>query len=157
MSDLRLRLAARALVLDEDDRVLLVRMGAGERPVWATPGGGIEEGETAEEARRGELFEEVGLVPAALGPLIWIRTVHPPLDAGRWDGETERIYLVRTRAFDPAPGLSWDRLHAEGMTAVRWWTIGELEAAEARFAPRRLPLRDLIRRGPPAEPVDVGV
>jgi hypothetical protein len=78
---------------------------------------------------------------------------------GRWDGETERIYLVRTRAFDPAPGLSWDRLHAEGMTAVRWWTIGELEAAKARFAPGRLPLllRELILHGPPVEPVDVGL
>jgi len=130
--------------------------GVGRR-VWGGPGGGVAGGETAGGAGGRELFEEVGFVPAALGPLIWIRTVHPPLDAGRWDGGTGRIYLVRTRAFDPAPGLSWDRLHAEGMTAVRWWTIGELEAAEARFAPRRLPLRDLIRRGPPAEPVDVGV
>jgi hypothetical protein len=44
------------------------------------------------------------------------------------------------------------------MTDVRWWTLAELEAAEARFAPRRLAilLRELIRHGPPTEPLDVG-
>ena len=69
------------------------------------------------------------------------------------------LYLVRTPAFEPAPGLSWDALRAEGMTAVRWWELDELEAGGARLAPRRLPalVRGLIRHGPPAEPLDVGV
>jgi hypothetical protein len=45
------------------------------------------------------------------------------------------------------------------MTAVRWWTLDELETAETLFAPRRLPLlvRALVETGPPAEPLDVGV
>jgi hypothetical protein len=45
------------------------------------------------------------------------------------------------------------------MTAVQWWTREELEASEALFAPRRLPLlvRELLLHGPPAEPIDVGV
>jgi hypothetical protein len=45
------------------------------------------------------------------------------------------------------------------MTAIRWWTVGELESADAIFAPRRLPLllRALILHGPPVEPVDAGV
>jgi hypothetical protein len=55
--------------------------------------------------------------------------------------------------------LSWEELRDEGMTAVRWWTLDELEATDAIFAPRRLPLlvRELILNGAPAEPVDVGV
>ena len=37
------------------------------------------------------------------------------------------------------------------MTAVRWWTLDELEAAETLFAPRRLPalVRSLLEDGPP--------
>ena len=42
MSERRIRLAPRAVVLDEDDRVLLVRFGSTGRVFWATPGGGIE-------------------------------------------------------------------------------------------------------------------
>lgn len=159
MSELRLRCATRALVLDTDDRVLLVRMGLDERVVWVTPGGGIEDGETDEEAVRRELLEETGLEAFELGPLVWTRTAVMPLGGGRWDGEAERIYLVRTTPFVPAPGLTWDALRAEGMTAIRWWALDELETADAPFAPRRLPalLRELLRDGPPPKPVDVGL
>jgi ADP-ribose pyrophosphatase YjhB (NUDIX family) len=154
----RLRIATRALVLDEVDRVLLVRMGDGERAVWVTPGGGIEPDESDEQAVRRELREETGLEQFALGPHVWTRTVHLPLGGGRWDGETERVYLVRTEAFEPAPHFTRDELRAEGVTAIRWWTLEELEAAEEMFAPRRLPLllRGLILHGPPTEPVEVG-
>lgn len=160
MSELRLRRAARAVVLDDDDdRVLLVRFDFGDRVVWATPGGGIEEGESDEHAIRRELVEEAGLEDFELGPLVWTRTHHVPLGGGRWDGQTERYYLVRTPSFEPSPRLTWEELREEGMTAVRWWTLDELEATEVLFAPRRLPLlvRSLLREGPPAEPLDVGV
>jgi len=159
VSEPRLRVAARAVVLDPDDRVLLVRFEFTDRVVWATPGGGIEEGETDEQAIRRELVEEAGLDDFALGALIWTRTHLEPLGGGRWDGQTERYYLVRTPAFEPAPRLTWEELRGEGMTAIRWWTLDDLEAAESLFAPRRLPLllRELILHGPPAEPVDVGV
>jgi ADP-ribose pyrophosphatase YjhB (NUDIX family) len=159
VSELRLRIATRAVVLDEACRVLLVRMGDGERAVWVTPGGGVEPGETDEQAIRRELREETGLAELAVGPHVWTRTAHVPLGNGRWDGERERVYLVRTKAFEPAPHLTWEELRAEGMTAVRWWTLAELEAAEERFAPRRLPqlVRGLILHGPPTDPIDVGL
>lgn len=159
MSEPRLRSATRAVVLDDSDRILLVRFDFGDRVVWATPGGGIEEDETDEQAIRRELAEEVGLDGFELGPLVWTRTHHVPLGGGSWDGQTERYYLIRTAHFEPAPRLTWDELRAEGMTAVRWWTLDELEAAEELFAPRRLPslVRALAATGPPAEPLDVGV
>jgi ADP-ribose pyrophosphatase YjhB (NUDIX family) len=155
----RLRRATRAVVLDDDDRVLLVRFDFGDRVVWATPGGGIEEGESDEHAIRRELAEEAGLEGFELGPLVWTRTHHVPLGGGRWDGQTERYYLVLTPSFEPSPRLTWEELREEGMTAVRWWTPDELDAAEALFAPRRLALlvRSLLREGPPAEPLDVGI
>ncbi len=159
MSAPRLRRAVRGVLLDTGDRILLVRFDFGDRVVWATPGGGIEKGETDEHALRRELLEEAGLESFALGPLVWTRTHEVPLGGGRWDGQTERYYLVRTPPFEPRPRLTWDELHQEGMTAVRWWTLDELAASDALFAPRRLAALtlDLVRDGPPVSPQDVGV
>ena len=159
MSELRLRPAARAVVIDEEDRTLLVRFDFGDRFVWAAPGGGIEDDETDEQAIRRELLEEAGLGEFELGPMVWTRTHVVPLGHGRWDGQTEWYYLVQTPAFDPEPRLSWAELRAENMTAVCWWTLDELEAAETEFAPRRLPslVRSLVEEGPPAQPIDAGV
>jgi 8-oxo-dGTP pyrophosphatase MutT (NUDIX family) len=159
VSEPRLRVATRAIVLDELDRILLVRFSAPDREIWLTTGGGMEDGETDEVALRRELLEEAGLADFELGPLVWTRTVLQTLEGGRWDGQTERFFLVRTQSFEPVPALSWDELRREGMTAVRWWTLDELEAAETLFAPRRLPLllRELIEHGSPAEPIDVGL
>ena len=94
MEELRLRKAARALVLDPNDRVLLVRFRFPMWDVWATPGGGIDDGETALDAVRRELHEEVGAVDADIGPPIWTRTHLFPMPDGR-DGQQETIFLVR--------------------------------------------------------------
>jgi len=62
VSELRLRQAARVIVIDEDGRVLLVKFEFPDgRVVWATVGGGLEAGETHEDAARRELAEEAGL------------------------------------------------------------------------------------------------
>ena len=146
-------------MIDADERILLVRFDFPDRIVWATPGGGIDDGESDEAALRRELSEEAGLEEFDLGPMTWTRTHHVPFGRGRWDGQTERYYLVRTPSFEPSPRLTWEELREEGMTEVRWWTLDELEATQELFAPRRLPLlvRSLLREGPPAEPLDVGV
>jgi 8-oxo-dGTP pyrophosphatase MutT (NUDIX family) len=158
MSEPRLRQAVRAVVLDPDDRVLLVRFEFPDQAVWATPGGGIEKGEMDEHALKRELLEEAGLESFDLGPEIWRRTHLFELSIA-FDGQQERYYLVRTPPFEPLPRLSWDELRSEGMTAVRWWTLDELSASAEMFAPRRLPalVDGIVRDGPPAEPIDVGV
>ena len=156
---MRIRQAARAVVLDPDDRILLVRFQFPEGLFWATPGGGLDEGETHEAAVLRELAEEIGLEHVELGPWIWTREhIFPFLD-GRWDGQAERFALVRTHRFEPAPRFTPEQLAAEHVTGLRWWTAAELAASEDRFAPSRLPelVAALLRDGPPAEPVDVGV
>jgi 8-oxo-dGTP pyrophosphatase MutT (NUDIX family) len=160
VTELRLRRGARAVVLDPDDRVLLVRFDFPDASFWATPGGGVEPGETHEEALVRELVEEAGLEDVVLGPLIWTRTHVVPFASGRWDGQTERYFLLRTHRFEPAPRQTAEELAAEWVTAIRWWTQAELAAArDVVFAPRRLPelVAALVRDGPPGEPLDVGV
>lgn len=156
---MRLREAARAVVLDPAGRVLLVRFEFPNAGLWAAPGGGLDEGETHAQAIVRELTEETGLEDVELGPWIWRREHVFPFWDGSWDGQVERYVLVRTPAFEPAPRFTPEELATEFVTGMRWWTPEELAASDELFAPRRLPelVAALLRDGPPEEPVDVGV
>lgn len=155
------RPAARALLLDEDGHALLVRFEFPDRRVWATPGGGIEPGETVEQALRRELVEEVGLHDVEIGPHVWTRTVRVG-GGGRWKGQCDVVHLVRARRFVPAPGFSWDQLRAEGVHELRWFQAEELEAEVAAGGVRLAPpdliaiLRLIERDGPPTTPIRLG-
>jgi ADP-ribose pyrophosphatase YjhB (NUDIX family) len=157
--ELRLRDAARAVVLDPAWRILLVRFEFPDRSLWACPGGGVERGESHEDALRRELREEVGLDLEELGPCIWTRTHIIPFIDGRWDGQVERFYLVEVEPFEPTPRHTWEQLRAEYVTDVRWWSAEELAASAELHAPRRLPalVADLRANGAPPEPIDAGV
>ncbi len=55
-----LRVAAYAIVSDEQGRVLLAHWAEGDRSAWTLPGGGLEPGEDPEAAARREVLEETG-------------------------------------------------------------------------------------------------
>ena len=163
LSTLRIREAVRAVVIDTDDNVLLVRWLLRGINVWGTPGGGMEPGEPTEAALRRELDEELGIgATATIGPQIWERTHIIPFIDGRWDGQHDRFFLVHTPPFEPAPHLTREQLEAENLMHMRWWTPAELIAHPTSdtefFAPRRLPtlIADLITNGPPAGVIDTG-
>ena len=95
-----------------------------------------------------------------IGPHVWSRLHVIPFVDGRWDGQRDRVHLVRVPAFEPQPVLSWEQLRAERLHEIRWWRVDEVEAAQhVRFAPAALArhLVELLRDGPPTEPVDTGV
>ena len=150
------RAAARALVVDEEGRTLLVQFRDESGQVWwATPGGGVDEHENVEQALRRELAEELGLDEFELGPEIWTRE-HTFAWNGRILRQRERIWLVEVASHEPAPRVD---LAAELVADVRWWTPAELEAATETLVPERLPqlLRELRVTGPPTVPFDVGL
>ena len=156
---LRLRDAARAVVVDPAWRILLVRFEFPDRSVWACPGGGVEPDESHEDALRRELREETGLELDAVGPCIWTRTHIIPFIGGRWDGQVERFFLVTVEPFVPSPLLTAEQLRAEYVADVRWWTAEELAGTTEVHAPRGLPelVAELRANGPPREPIDAGV
>lgn len=169
---LRIRPAARAVVMDADRRVLLVHFDF-ERPeiptgLWACPGGGIDLGESPAEGVLRELREEVGLIVDDPGSPVWEREQIFPMT--RWDGQHDTFFLIEVDAFEPKPQLSAELLRAEHLDDVRWWDYDELQAAQRRydegatdaagyvtFSPRRLGhlLADLLTAGRPAEPLGI--
>lgn len=157
---LHLRTAVRALIVDDADHVLLVRfVFPSGIEAWALPGGGLEPGESDEEGLRRELHEELGLVDVEIGPHIWDRVHVIPMITGH-DGQRDRIHAVRRPRFDPAPTIGWERLRAEFVYEMRWWSVDEIDAARGvRFAPRRLGelFRAYLVEGPPATPIDTGI
>jgi 8-oxo-dGTP pyrophosphatase MutT (NUDIX family) len=97
-----LREAARAVVLDPSDRVMLLRYDE-NGGCWATPGGSLEPGETHRQAVIRELREELGIRYDNLGPHLATRTKDHPV-AGRNIRQAERYYLVRVQSENVQPG-----------------------------------------------------
>jgi ADP-ribose pyrophosphatase YjhB (NUDIX family) len=100
---LNLRAAVRAIVLDEEDRILLCRfvfphpaVPGPATAVWAAPGGGVEPGEDRLVALRRELREEIGLVIAADPPHVWQQVVVAAEYAPGLDGIVNQLISART-------------------------------------------------------------
>ncbi|WP_432151063.1 NUDIX hydrolase [Streptomyces sp. bgisy029] len=150
------RRVARVVLLDPDDRILLLHghePGDPGNDWWFTPGGGLEGEETHEEAARRELAEETGITDIELGPVLWKRICSFPFDGRRWD-QDEWYFLARTAQTATAPqGLT--ELELRSVSGLRWWTSAELLAARETVYPTRLAelLRTLLDEGPPSVPL----
>lgn len=142
------RRAIRAILLTADNEVLLIRIKSPEGDFfWVPPGGGIEPGETAEDALRREMKEELGLDTYRLGPVVWLR--HHTFNWGkRRFSQREQYRIIHVEKFDPA---MIDEQEAQFAAELRWWKIHDLASAHDRLTPLNLSeiMRSFIENGPP--------
>jgi 8-oxo-dGTP pyrophosphatase MutT (NUDIX family) len=140
--DLRLRRAARLIVLDPESRALMFRYDVpGRDPFWVTAGGECDPDESFEDAARRELLEETGII-ADPGPQIARMTPEFVTVEGEPVQADERFFLVRVAqaAIDTSRHTL---LEQQLMTQHRWFTLDELENWPEAVFP--VNLADMIR------------
>ncbi len=152
------RQAARVVLLDEHDRILLFRGCDPDRPertFWFPPGGGLEPGETAAQGAAREVREETGLVDVRLGPRVWTRRAVFTILGTVYD-QQEDFFLARCDSFD-VDTAGFTEVERRSMSAHRWWSVEQILASDEHFAPGDLGprLRDLLVDGPPDPVVEV--
>jgi len=134
-----IRKAARVILLDPDDRVLLMRYDDGppNGRHWSTPGGGVEDGEEYQVAALRELAEETGWDDIALLGEVYRRSFEMEY-AGQIVNQHERLYLARTdQRVREIRGV--EAMHvSDGIAAWRWWTVDEIQTTAERVWPPNL-------------------
>lgn len=123
------RNSVRAAVLNDEGRVLLLHAVLPDEEWWELPGGGIDAGETEEDAVIRELREETGIhIDRPAGHLGAVETEF--VFDGRRYLQRESVYLVRAdsgkvRLVSP---------HVEH----GWWRVADLAATDAEIHPPQL-------------------
>lgn len=111
-----MRQKAYALIVDEQERLLLVRYYYPRERAWYWnfPGGTVEPGETLEEAVRRELMEEC-CVGIDVGPMV-LREAMPGRDYIR--------HFFRCSITDGVPSISDNPATNDSIGAIEWVPLG---------------------------------
>jgi ADP-ribose pyrophosphatase YjhB (NUDIX family) len=143
---LRLRRAGRVIVLDPQGRILLFRY---DNPPpngshWATPGGGLDDGETFHQGAIRELAEETGWTDVAVGTDVVDDRTFTMDYMGELVRQHEQLFLAQVEV--PERGLGRvETMHvSDGIAAWHWWSLDELDARSEDVWPENL--STLIRR-----------
>lgn len=136
--EIRLRPASRILIVDSNDRILLFFVRLAYTSAWITPGGGLEPGESHEEAAVRELEEETGLRGATLSPCVGtveFEFAHADL----LYHQRERYFVARVDSHE-VRSEGWTASESKEIERVRWWTLEEIIESSDNFRPADLPL-----------------
>ena len=141
---MRERETARVILLDPQNQILLLKGRLPSDPtapgVWFTVGGGVEAGESLEEAARREIFEETGFVVARVGAVLWRHEQRFADRKGRPILIKEAFMLARCGSGEPSRE-GWVALEREFVDDIRWWTISDLLATNEPVYPANLALK----------------
>ncbi len=138
---MKIRNQARGIVINSRGEMLLVKHtdtvpADSNQPdrleYWVPPGGGLEEGETYEEAAIREVLEETGL--EVRGECRHIHTLEKPLMFGNELRMMHARYYLIHHAKESCEVHNADP--GEGITDVRWWSYEACLQSSETFVPQ---------------------
>lgn len=116
------RRSARALLVDEQQRLVLIERTKPGQPVyWTAPGGGVEDGESAVTAVEREIVEELGATASVGGRVLLVST--PSGDGVA----VQEVFVARLRT-----------LREQDRTGAEW-----SDASRGGYAVARVPLDEV--------------
>jgi 8-oxo-dGTP diphosphatase len=141
MPELRIRKAARAIVINDFNEIIMIKhhdktaanpLHPGILEFWIPPGGGVEEYESFEAAAIRELKEETGLIIESISDCIFKQSLE--LNFGpELIKSDERFFFARIPG-RPSPTFA-NAYTTENIVNVRWWSLPEIEASSETFFP----------------------
>lgn len=154
------RKSSRAIVLNKQNQIFLFRYTfdffAEQESIWITPGGGLDDGESFEEALKRELFEELGIELTEPASFVFYRNPRYELKNGETVQSEERFYLVCLDETEFSY-TNWTESENKRMTAGKWWSAEEIKATGEKFFSEDILeiLERISKGGLPKEPEEI--
>jgi 8-oxo-dGTP diphosphatase len=126
-----------AVFIIEQDKILLLYRNKNGKEYYVVPGGGVESGETPEQAAMRELKEETGL-DVVLGEKI-----------GEFEDDFNHQFFYIAESWSGSPVLGGEELERQSPTntyRLEWVLIEKLSEIDLREEARRILLSHLERR-----------